>query len=181
MCFQKYLGKFCLCQNAKPYFDGMRKCGLNKQIFNQDNECQTNLWFKFSNSTQFLEECDCPLQCETSNYMFMTSFSKFPSYFYARRLIESNNLIKSKFSPKNITYQDLANSLISVDIFFEDLKTTSIDSNVKMSIVDLITNIGGAMGLFLGVSFLSLVELIEIPLKCLLVMFENKSKKTYPR
>jgi hypothetical protein len=181
MCFQKYLGQLCNCQNAKPYFDNMRKCGLNKLIFNIDYECQTGLWFQFSNNTNMFDECDCPLQCETTNYKYTTSFSKFPSYFYARKLIENNALIKSRFSHKNITYQDLANSLIAVDIFFDELKTTSINSSVKMNLVDLIANIGGALGLFLGVSFLSLVELIEIPLKCVFIRLENNSKKTYPR
>jgi hypothetical protein len=47
-------------------------------------------------------------------------------------------------------------------IFYRTLKHTMITQEPKMLILDLVSNIGGTFGLFIGVSFITLIELTEI-------------------
>jgi hypothetical protein len=45
-------------------------------------------------------------------------------------------------------------------------------------LIDLISNIGGILGLFLGVSFLSIIELIELFLEILFLLYNHTYKQT---
>ena len=44
-----------------------------------------------------------------------------------------------------------------------------------MDIFDLISNIGGNLGLFIGISFLSFAEIIELFLETIHILLEKKS------
>ena len=50
-------------------------------------------------------------------------------------------------------------------INYKSLKYTHITQKKKMSMYDLISNVGGTLGLFAGVSFVSLFEITEILLE----------------
>ena len=43
----------------------------------------------------------------------------------------------------------------------------------KIKIVDLVANLGGILGLFIGISFLSFVEILEIILEIFIILFEK--------
>ena len=58
---------------------------------------------------------------------------------------------------------------------FKNLEYTSIEQLAKMSLSDLISNIGGNLGLFIGISFLSFAEIIEILIEVLIFLI-NKNK-----
>ena len=47
-------------------------------------------------------------------------------------------------------------------IFYRSLKYTSITEKEKYTLPDFIANVGGVLGLFIGASFVSLFEIIEI-------------------
>ena len=51
---------------------------------------------------------------------------------------------------------------IGIYVYYKDLTYTLISEAPNSEIFDLISNIGGLVGVFLGISFLSFVELIEI-------------------
>lgn len=67
-----------------------------------------------------------------------------------------------KFSSFSANYTGIA-------VYFEELKYTLITQEPKTPIFDLVANVGGILGLFIGVSFLSFVELIEIFLEVILI------------
>ena len=56
----------------------------------------------------------------------------------------------------------LKQSVLSIYVYYDDLKYTIIRKSPKFEWLDLISNIGGIMGIFLGTSFLSFVEIIDI-------------------
>jgi hypothetical protein len=49
-----------------------------------------------------------------------------------------------------------------VYVYYEDLKYTLISQSPKTDTLSLISNIGGILGLLLGISFLSFIEILEI-------------------
>jgi len=61
----------------------------------------------------------------------------------------------------------------TVNVYFESLKYTLISQLPKSKEFDLISNIGGIFGLFIGVSFVTLFEIVEILIQVLLIFFQN--------
>ena len=43
----------------------------------------------------------------------------------------------------------------------------------KILLTDLVSNIGGTLGLFLGISFLSFIELFELIIEILFIFFKK--------
>ena len=71
-------------------------------------------------------------------------------------------------------------TLIWIDIYYENLEYTSISQLPKMNVLDLISNIGSNLSLFIGVSFISFAEIIEILGEILIILFEkNKNKRLF--
>ena len=60
---------------------------------------------------------------------------------------------------------------ITIFIYYESLKYTLISQQPKTLLIDLIPNIGGILGLFIGISFLSFIEIIELFIEIILIFF----------
>ena len=57
---------------------------------------------------------------------------------------------------------------LSIRIYYKSLKYTSIMQQAKTKPEQLISNLGGYLGLFVGLSFISLFEIIEILIEIVL-------------
>jgi hypothetical protein len=64
---------------------------------------------------------------------------------------------------------------LTVQVAFLDLSFIKISQIPKMTVVSLISNIGGALGLFVGVRFISLLELFEYLSEIFAVFYRNKT------
>ena len=90
-----------------------------------------------------------------------------PAYF------EIHNYSQLKFSND---YSLLKPSVLSLEIFY-NFDTKIIDYNVKCSIHDIISDIGGILECFLGASLISMVEIIELLIE---IVFKILNRKTKP-
>ena len=115
----------------------------------------------------------CPLECQTISYDISMTFSEFPNPEYAKVLMQNPKII-SKYPPNhNITYEELKQSVLSVTIYYEDNTYTEITQVAKTGITDLISSMGGLLGLFIGISFLSFGEIIEIIFEVIFILIEK--------
>ena len=71
--------------------------------------------------------------------------------------------------------------MAAVRIYYDELRETVINQEAKMSWTDLVSNIGGSLGLFLGMSFLSIVEFIELFIRTILIILKKDNKLFMPR
>ncbi len=77
----------------------------------------------------------------------------------------------NNFEKKSKTsIEELRESVASVYIFFEDLEYTFISQQAKIEPWNFISNIGGVLSLFLGFSFLSLIDIVQIGLEIVFVL-----------
>lgn len=121
------------------------------KLRNQQDHCTFKAKLNFFKNL-VLNECKeyCPLECDSIEYSVSYSVvTPVPS-------LNSSRLI----------------------VYFESLKYTLISQEAKMQEFDLISKVGGLFGLFIGVSFVSIFELIELIIEILIVLFEQ-SEKTY--
>ena len=79
----------------------------------------------------------------------------------------NDNDIKFEFK----TYENVSKNFYSIYVYYEDLKYTLITQKPLCEIFDLVSNIGGLFGLFLGMGLLSFIEIFEILLEALLIFY----------
>lgn len=115
----------------------------------------------------------CPLECISNTFQIATSISNFPNSYGAFTLIKNKKIIRKFGENYTITQEDLRKTMIGFEVYYDELKYTKISEVEKVKVVDLIANIGGVLGLFIGVSFLSLVEILELILEMFFVLNEN--------
>jgi len=165
-----YTQKQCIsvCRNLK--YNEMSKCGCYLNIFDDEiytkcynsknltlKECIDNFMGNFSVGFCYLEYC--PLECESFDYDIT---------FYTESILSAGNISPDipdinmvKYTPEFKTYENLSKTFFSISVYYEDLKYTLISQQPKIELFGLISNIGGTLGLFIGFSFISLLEIIE--------------------
>jgi len=57
---------------------------------------------------------------------------------------------------------EIQNNYVAVDVVCETTVVETYTESASITIVDLISNVGGQTGLWIGISFLSLMELVEM-------------------
>lgn len=166
LCYQDALVAKCGCydQSIIYWSKNTTHACLN---FTQIN-CDTYLFGNFTSTQDILSLCgpSCPLECDSINYRLTTSFSNYPSMAYGKLLVE-NSQLRSKFSTDAslLTPDYLKKTILALRVYYNELSYEHVIEMEKISMVDLVSNIGGTLGLFLGLSFLSLVEIFDVLLQ----------------
>lgn len=96
----------------------------------------------------------------------------FPTRAYANQLVNRTNLL-AHFYPNvsQVTYEQLLKShLIALDIYYSDMKYTLIEEIEKTKFLDLVSGVGGTLGLFIGMSFLSFFEIFDVIIELVYVI-----------
>lgn len=127
--------------------------------------------------TDVAKKCsDCPLECDSEFYAITTSSLDYPTKVYAEMLAKQMPIL-NRFNNNTPSYERLKQSILSVNINYNQLSYTNIKESQKITILDLATNIGGTMGLFLGISFISFFEIIMLIIELIVLIFEQKYSK----
>ena len=123
-------------------------------------------FFKFN----LIHDCksECPLECNSIDYNLLISHSTFQSKINSDDPFSNNT---KKFNSSNN---------LKLNIYYDSLSFTTNDEVAKMDLIDLISNIGGTLGLFTGVSFLSNGEIFELGLFLLTNIFKARQKRLNP-
>jgi len=150
----------CECYLASLDEEPSFSCGNN-------NSCTE----QFNNNFKQIEKCShlCPLECDQYSYeIFHTPakitgsgiINKFTDdYFYS-------------FLPDFQTYENVSKTYYLINVYYENLKYTLISQQPKIELFGLISNLGGILGLFIGFSFISLLEIIEALAELIYVYFD---------
>ena len=136
-----------------------------------------NSFYDFYNNMSNTNTPRCPFECNSVSYEITTFQSDYPSYNEYLTLLNNTELI-SNFPNGNLTsVQEFKQSLYTIYIFFNQLSYTEINQQPEIDLWNLISNIGGLFGLFLGLSFLSFVDLIQTLFEVLFILFERTKIK----
>lgn len=116
---------------------------------------------------------ECPLECDSIKYDVTSSITKFTreNLLNLAKLTDNESL---RHLVSNFSKEFIQDYVIGFNVYYEDLSYTYISQTPKMELSEFISNIGGILGLFIGISFLSLAELIEIFIEILLIFIHKK-------
>ena len=92
---------------------------------------------------------DCPSACSYTTYEASTSYAEFPSM----------NGADSASQFLGLSLDDINSNTLFVTVFFEEPYIEQIKTTDSYTFTALISDIGGQLGLFLGASLISMIEL----------------------
>jgi hypothetical protein len=172
LCLQKNIMNKCNCSNTlMPIFNGTDKFCSDP---NTDIVCLKNLVNSFGD-TNASADCQtaCPNECESIDYGISTYRTLYPTLSYVKNLytyLQNRNI--------SIRYVDVEKAVTKVNIYYKSMEYTITIQKIQTSPEDLFSNIGGTVGLYIGISILSLVEVVELGFNLVLALLTFlKSKK----
>lgn len=171
-CFDLLYNEINNCKCTAPIGKVLEKCDGIKLV-NKSNPLSVCTWkFKKEFTTKLFNKCHeyCPIECDYFTYTLTPSALVFPNTGYVNQK-ENNEWFHGKLYNKS--YVKIKKSYYSFLVYYTDLKYTSIRQYAKTGIDDLIANIGGTLGLFIGISFLSFIEILDLFVEFALICFQK--------
>lgn len=126
-----------------------------------------------------LTSCDemCPIECDSVTYETSTSNAIWPNYNSYYAAIRSK-LFRDLFGDdEDMSYETVKQSFVAATIIYANIKYTEISETPNMMLVDLVAAIGGMMGLFLGMSIVCLIEIVELGFEMFMVFLKKTQSK----
>jgi hypothetical protein len=105
-----------------------------------------NLEFYSQESLGYVEK-ECPLECNTLNFLTQTSSATYPTRAYYE-LLKASPVIRKHYEANlsKLTYDDLSSKVLMLNIYYRTLTSTKIYQAPAISSFDLIGNFGGILG-----------------------------------
>ena len=160
-CSQLETTRACGCNN---YVIPNPVKGYDLCISPSKKNCADEFFYSTFIKGDFIKEnClqKCPLECTQSQLTTSFAYYKYPT------LLQANEFLAKFMNETNISndfFYNLENNLVRVSFYYDTLSYTHVEEKASMSLENLIGVLGGHLHLFLGMSLLSFVELIEITL-----------------
>ena len=108
--------------------------------------------------------------CKEIKYNHVMTLSDYPSEQHLKYL-QRNPVIKYQLAEQNSSRQ-FSENILAVRLFFNEMSYIHISESPKTTFTELAGSIGGQLGLFLGVSLMSLVEIFEFIFMSIYVLIE---------
>ncbi len=165
LCYQLLVMNSCTCfdpKYSKPYKnESIRPCFSNIEV-----DCMNKQETDFED-TNLKDTCgkDCPQDCLQINYITNVNTATYPTDVYLQYLLQTNFF-------KNNTNK--TSSIAKVNIFYNEISYSLFKEYPSKTIDGLMGEIGGQLGLFIGISLLSLFELFELLFEIIRISFLNK-------
>ena len=174
-CFQRYVVQQCKCHDlTAEYWPELNAtaCLTYPQVL-----CDRMAYGSFfSQDVNALCSAECPLECDSVEYSISTSFAEYPSSAYAE-VLKKNKIVQRFFNydQSAITYDALKRRIASFNVYYDELSYIRYIELEKTNLVELISSIGGTLGLFLGMSFLSFIEFIDLIIRVIIVLAKKQN------
>ena len=126
------------------------------------------------------EQCECPIECQMTDYEKTLSYTKFPADHIALLMNNSNFILRYPFPDfvistamddngteyrylnDNFTESFISNNFAKVLIYYDDLISTTMEEGLEYSFFQFFADFGGHIGLFTGAGFLTFFEIIDL-------------------
>nr|XP_006818649.1 PREDICTED: uncharacterized protein LOC102804014 [Saccoglossus kowalevskii] len=108
-------------------------------------------------------------KCQASRYSYSmtTSLAVWPSDDYSNRLLHLLHVMNNK--TKSINTSTLRGNIALVHVYIDSLHIETVSQEKAYDVIDLFADIGGALGLWIGMSAVTLFEVIELILSILTI------------
>jgi hypothetical protein len=163
LCLQKMIIDNCSC-----FYTWLPIYGLSSQPCSSiEFKCLASVFNEVKDEIETICAPQCPLECNYVAYDLTMSSLSFPNKEFYDAL---------KLNASQMSLNEYRQSHLGLDIFFPIKQYTEISETPKITFVDLVSSIGGALGVFLGLSVFSFIEISEIIIHVLYLLFKKRRK-----
>lgn len=159
-CKAEYFTTLCGCRDYQMPNTEARVCNP-KELY----ECIIKQEDRFIQDSSTV--CNCPEACNETVYQPLISSSPMSDYFYTEY---------SRIRGENESYW--RKNFVKLDIYFTDMTYESIEKQLGYDLRALFCDIGGALGLTLGASFATLLEVFDV---LFVNMFQTNRVQALPK
>jgi hypothetical protein len=172
-CYQKQIIDLCNC--STPLYVSLYNASCKNEV---ESGCAYWEPIKGTVSSK-IPNCipQCPLECNSTeiSFTFTSQTNSGNGYAY---LVNQTSVFSSDFISTPITDVTASNKFVQLFAYYDSLSFMSSEDTPSMDIVAFLGNIGGTLGLFLGISVLSVCECIHVIVEsCILVKYRFKQAK----
>ncbi|XP_071964199.1 acid-sensing ion channel 2-like [Antedon mediterranea] len=168
-CYQQKLIETCKCYDV--YYPNnethlsieektVRACDLSNHT---EDECVEDF---AKNFTYLSDGCPCEQPCRTISYNSDISMSYWPSKNYKENLKQSlfnfSKPLRRVLEDDCKDSESIRQNLLALDIYYQDLNFEIIKQSYTYTSIDLVGAVGGLVGLWLGLSILTVFEAVEL-------------------
>ncbi|XP_048244171.1 acid-sensing ion channel 1A-like [Haliotis rufescens] len=146
-CVQMKAFSECGCVGPSDPQDGPR-CSLAKL-----DSCYKPFVRSMSQDGTLVRECGCVSECTFDRYPAQVSSSSFPANIWDNTFLNITRA-RDKGSMKE--------NFLELRVFYDQMTVTSITQQAQYTVASLFSNVGGQMGLCLGASILTVMEITEL-------------------
>ena len=150
----------CGCMSLMSHFNitGYDHCLSDDQL-----RCTYDFEVEFKSGDYITQHClpKCPLECTQRIMQPVMVAYKFPSSRTYLQSLQNSSSLKAKYGAQNDFKLDLMYNLLQVDFYYDALSYIQVEEEIKMTAEDFLGILGGHLHLFMGMSLLSFVELVE--------------------
>ncbi|CAF0993422.1 unnamed protein product [Rotaria sordida] len=171
LCTQVFTYQQCGCINPIQWNTRLIFLPETEEIImaplcNTSDKCYVEAAHVFLTSSSLLEKhCSyCPQQCSVTDFNIKSSLWKSPPTWL---IDDIKTFVENSEIPLPIDWSTnwrshIDSSYLSVELVHESSVVENYTQTATMSAVDVLSNVGGQTGLWIGVSFLSIMELAEM-------------------
>lgn len=177
LCLQEYIKNYCGCID-----------GSLPNIYSTSNvticatlnllNCTSIARSQYYNDIEASSCQQCPKECDyiTFNVEAQT-VSRFPTSYYSNYLLRRTNLSKNFLNTSSSI--DLTKSTLMANIFYDEIEVKYINEIPKVSLDSFLSNIGGNIGIYVGMSLMGIAKIVELIIQnfILFLDFKKQSKK----
>ncbi|XP_077520087.1 acid-sensing ion channel 2-like [Amblyomma americanum] len=164
ICSQVFIMSSCGCVSEElPQVRNVS--GSPDMCRNSDSTRECSEAILADTSYRSLKKCDCPLKC--SQEIYKTSISRTG---WAQRLRPGHR-------KDNIQNR----ALVKAVIYFESIIVEKITQVPELSDATTLSNVGGFMGMYLGLSFLVIFEILEIFVRWFIYLYHRRHASVAPQ
>lgn len=136
-----------------------------------------------SNFEPFFSECFplCPLECSTQLLSTLPSYAAYPTRASVEAMVRKiKNFSQIYFGDDkaDLSYDKMKNSVLALNVYYDSIMYTQVDDSPAQDIGSVLSNIGGLLGLFIGISVLSFLEVVEYIYEIVYILLKYNTIQT---
>ncbi|XP_055895949.1 amiloride-sensitive sodium channel subunit gamma-like [Biomphalaria glabrata] len=177
LCDKEPLVKICNCKHQRDPIYELINDAQDLSLCSESNESLQCLKAVSDNTT-----CDCEKGCSTNTFTYRITLSQWPSYASARYLLEyicDRTAMSNKRCDalRNQSEQNLLENFVNFNIYFDSMFVEHYTDEPDMSNIDFLTELGGCIGLWIGLSIISVFEVFQFMMDLVVAIYQARQKK----
>ena len=144
----------CGCRQIGDPTRDVPYCDLNQTVEVDETTGNVSIPCPLAVTDDILEQCDCQLPpCQQESYKVTYSATQFSQSFFTDPRWQ-------QYFPDDATDDDtIRRNLVRVVVNFDSIRYTRVFESQDKTLGQLISDMGGQMGFFMGISIISVIEL----------------------